>query len=320
MSDVSIIHAQPRHKSRHVFGRFVCFFWVIPVFGILFASKPAVSQEFRCTVSINTRALTGSDFEHLNDLKQQIEEYLNDRSWTDDSFQREERIQCNITITFTGANITGIDQFTARLTIGLLRPIYGTPTSTTVFQYQDDNWTFEYDRNQSLFYDPERYHPLGSIIDFYANVMLGYDYDTFSDLGGSIYLERARRIAEIANGAGAAGWNAISDDRNRGALIDQLLDPRMQVFRSAMYTYYLNGLDLFLTDLRGSRDNVITVLETIKDVHEQMAINLPVELFFAAKKQELAAVFEDSSVASEAYGLLLEVDPQNASTYDRLVQ
>ncbi len=283
-------------------------------------SPAAFGQEFRCTVDINTRALTGSDFTHLNDLNQQIEAYLNDRSWTNDTYQREERIQCTITITFTGANTSGIDQFTARLTIGSQRPIYGTPTSTTVFQFQDQNWSFAYDRNQSLFYDPERYHPLASMLDFYANMMLGYDYDTFSELGGSPYFERARRVAEIANGAGAAGWNALSDDRNRGALIAQLMDPRMQAFRTAMYTYYLNGLDMFLLDLREARSNILDALDTIREVHEQMAINLPIELFFSAKKEELTAVFENSSVGSQAYGILLEVDPQNAGTYDRLVQ
>lgn len=278
------------------------------------------AQELNCSVSINTRALTGSDFSHLESLKQQMEGYLNERAWTDDTYQPEERIQCNLSVNFTAANTSGIDVFTAKLSVGSLRPIYGAPTPTTTFQYIDESWQFEYDRNQSLFYDPARYHPLASMLDFYANIILGYDYDSFSELGGTVYFERARKVAELANSMGAAGWNAVSDERSRAALVTQMLDPRMVEFRRSMYRYNLQGLDLFLANLQQARQHVLDALSAIKTIHEQMPVSLPIELFFSAKKQELTAIFEDSNFSSRAYGVLLEIDPQNAGTYDRLIQ
>lgn len=296
---------------------FVLLFLAIPAW---IHPSPASAQEFQCTATVNARALTGTDYSHLERLKQQIEEYLNDRAWTEDTFLPEERIQCALTLTFTSANTSGIDVFAAKLSVGSTRPIYGAPTPTTIFQYIDENWQFEYDRNQSLFFDPERFNALTSMLDFYAFVMLGYDYDTFSELGGTRHFERARRIAEIANSVGASGWNPVADERNRAALISRMLDPRMQDFRKAMYKYNLQGLDLYLTNLTVARQNIFDALTAIKGVNEQMALSLPVNLFFAAKQQELTAIFEGSNFSSRAYGLLLEVDPQNAGTYDRLVQ
>ncbi len=316
-----IQQAEKPSKTRHGAGGLGPLFVLLLLTGTaLVPTTRAFAQELQCSVTVNARALTGSDYSHLDRLKQQIEEYLNDRAWTEDTFLPEERIQCTLTLTFTSANTSGIDVFAAKLSVGSVRPIYGAPTPTSIFQYIDENWQFEYDRNQSLFFDPERFNALTSLLDFYAYVILGYDYDTFSELGGTRHFERARRIAEIANAAGASGWNPVADERNRAALISRMLDPRMQDFRKAMYKYNLQGLDLFLTNLTVARQNVLDALTSIKAVNEQIPTNLPVSLFFAAKKQELTAIFDGSNFSSRAYGLLLEVDPQNAGTYDRLVQ
>lgn len=287
---------------------------------ILVGALPLQAQEFNCTVQIDTKALSGSDFSHLGQLKDQVEEYLNGRAWTNDTFQPEERIQCSVTITFLSANTQGIDRFTARMTLGISRPIYGSPNLSEVFRMIDENWQFAFDRNQSLFYDPERYDPLSSTLDYWAYVMLGYDYDTFSELGGTPYFEAARKVRDIANTAGGLGWNAISDDRSRAAIVRDMLDPRMADFRRGLYTYHFDGLDLFLSDPVKARANTLDMLEKTQVVREDLPTSLVLDLFFTTKKDELTSFFVDSNVSSEAYGRLLAIDPSNASTYDRLLQ
>ncbi len=284
----------------------------------LIATVPLQAQELNCNVSVNYQQLQGSQYDYLRELEDQIRRYLNERRWTNDSFEEIERIDCTVQIFFESA-IT-LTRFRARLVLATRRPIYGTTQYTTVLQLSDPNWEFEYPQGTPLIFNPEQFHSLTSVLDFYAFVMLGYDYDTFSELGGTPFFEQARRIAELAQAAGASGWNQIGDDRSRVALITQLLDPRYRIVRQAYFRYHFEGLDRFIQDPEAARAVVLDVLRALEALHQEVARPYVMDLFFMAKYQELAAIFEGSRLAQEAFAMLSELDPSHLAEYNRMVQ
>jgi hypothetical protein len=281
------------------------------------AVHPAHAQELNCSVNVNYSQLSGSDFAYLDELQQRIREYLNERTWTEDRFLEYERISCSFQIIMTEA--ISLSEFRARLIVTSDRPIYGTAQSTTVLRLNDEDWRFEYSRGTPLVFDLDQYSPLTSVLDFYAYIILGYDYDTFSELGGTPYFEQARRIADRAQSAGGAGWSSVSNDRSRTDLIAELLDARFRPLRVAYRDYHLRGLDRFVDQTTPARQTVLDVVEQLRGLEQEVSRAYTIDLFFSTKYQELTAIFEDSSVSDRAYNLLSQADPSHSSTYNRLV-
>jgi hypothetical protein len=200
------------------------------------------------------------------------------------------------------------------------RPIYGTGQSSIILQIEDDGWQFDYPQGTPLISDPDRYDELTSVLDFYAHILLGYDYDTFSEFGGSDLFERARRISDIAKTTGGVGWQDLGADRSRTRLITEILDPRYRPLRKVYHSYHLGGLDRFVQETEAARNSVLSALEGLKplvDVNERSYV---VDMFFSAKYRELASIFERSTLASQAFDLLSDMDPAHLSTYDSMIQ
>ena len=281
-------------------------------------ASTAAAQELDCAVNVDDRALTGNDYDFLDDLEEQIEEYMNERAWTQDRFRDFERIDCDLQVIVTEA--PSLTRFRARLVLATRRPIYGTPQFSTVAQFSDSDWEFTYAQGTPLTYRPDRYDPITSLLDFYAYLILGYDYDTFAPLGGTEYFERARTIAERAEGLGAPGWTSFAGDEGRVQLIEGLLDPRYEPLRQAYSAYHLGGLDRFVMETEEAREAVLGVLETLQELDQATRRGYPLDVFFNTKYQELADVFLDSPVAPQAYDLLSEVDPSHLDQYNRLIE
>ena len=278
-------------------------------------SRTAAAQELNCTVSVDYSALSGSEYTFLDELKNKVEEYLNDEAWTDDRFQDFERIDCSVEIFFQEA--TSLTDFRAQLVVAARRPIYATTQQTTVVRLRDASWEFSYTKGEPLVHDTERYDALTSVLDFYAHLLLGYDYDTFSREGGTPHFEEARRIADLAQSAGAAGWTEVGG-QGRVSLITQLLDARYRPLREAYFRYHLSGLDRFVDETTAARQAVLRALQSLQTLEGEVSSRYVLDIFFASKYQELAALFEDSSLASQAYALLSQLDAAHLSEYDRL--
>lgn len=280
---------------------------------------PAFGQELDCRVQVDISQLSGSEFSFLEeDLEPDIREYLNARNWTEDDYRAYERISCSMQIIILES--ISLSEFRARLVVTSRRPIYGTSQSTVVMRVNDSNWEFEYGRGTSLNYDLNRYNSLTSVLDFYANLILGYDYDTFSPLGGTPYFERARTVADQAEGAGGAGWSSIGTEQNRAQLISNLLDQRHQPLRRAYYNYHLNGLDRFVEETEAARKSMLEVLRTLSELNQQLSRSYALDLFFSTKYEELTAFFANSDVSSQAHDLLMQIDPSHSTEYNKLVE
>lgn len=277
------------------------------------------AQEFDCEVNLNARQISGSAYDYLPELTSDIENYINSYRWTNDTYQEHERIQCSMQIVLTG--VDSDFNYTAEVVLSARRPIYNTIQQTVQLLITDNNWRFHYPRNKSLLHDDLQFDTLNSFLDFYANIMLAYDYDTFAELGGTSYLNRAQNIFDLGQNAGSQGWGrSIGAQRNRFGLINDLSNPAYEDLRRASYIYHRLALDRFTTTPNQARQSALEALNLIRDAKRVTSNNYLFDLFFGSKYTEIVAMFRGAPAEqrTEAYTLLREADPANSSEYEKL--
>ena len=277
------------------------------------------AQEFNCEVNINDRQISGSSYDYLSELPMDIENYINNYRWTNDTYQEHEQIQCSMQIVLTG--VDSDFNYTAEVVLSAYRPIYNTIQQTVQFLITDNNWRFHYPRNKSLLHDDLQFDTLSSFLDFYVNIMLAYDYDTFSELGGTPFLNRAQNIFDLGQNSGSQGWGrSIGAQRNRYGLITDLSNPAYQDLRRASYIYHRLALDRFTTTPHQARQSALEALNLIRDTKRVTSNNYLFDLFFGSKYTEVVAMFRGAPAEqrTEAYTLLREADPANSSEYEKL--
>ena len=286
------------------------------------AAPLARAQELNCVVTVSRAQVSGPEYVFLDDLQTEISRYLNARAWTDDVYDARERIDCSVQVSIVQA--VSLSQFSAQIVVQASRPIYGTAQRSTTLLLRDSDWAFNYTRGQALIYDPNRFDSLTSVLDFYALILLGVDYDTFAPLGGTPFLERARQVAELgrADGTGAAvGWGRdISEDRSRFTLVQELLDPTFDPVRRAFYTYHYDVLDHFLVEQAPAWEATVEFLRELNALYLQLnQRRYAMDLFFNARYQELTQLLREAPQRNEAYSLLAVMDAAHLATYDALV-
>lgn len=282
-------------------------------------AETATAQEFNCDVTLNTRQISGSAYEYVTELEQKLEAYINENRWTDDRYQEHERIRCQLQIVLTGVD----EQFnyTAEAFFSVRRPIYNTIQETVSIVLSDNNWRFGYPRNKNLIFDELQFDDLTSFIDFYMYVILGYDYDSFSRLGGSRYYSQAQDIFDLGRNSNAQGWGrSIGSQRNRYGLISDIRNPNYQPLREAIYRYHRWGLDLFTINNRRSIEEVVGVVKILEEAKRRTSNNYLFDIFFDTKYNEIVAVLQSANVETrlEAYNMLRDVDPAHSTAYERL--
>lgn len=282
------------------------------------ASSVQAGQIFEVSVSINTAQISTTDYDYLDELELLIKEYLEMNSWTEDRFEEMERIRVNIQVIINSAEGR---RFQATMLLSTERPIFNTVQVTPLLLINDTNWSFELSRSQTLLHDPFQYHDIASVLDYYANLILGFDYDSYSELGGNDYFRAALRIAEMGQTSGS-GWTSTGTRRSRHDLVTQLLNPNYEDYRKAIYRYHRHGLDLFTQDPQTARDNILEAFELIHQSQRMTTARYPFELLFTAKHREFRAVFmeADTERRLDAYNILVTIDDSRISEYERLQQ
>ncbi|MDZ7771551.1 MAG: DUF4835 family protein [Balneolaceae bacterium] len=284
----------------------------------LTAAQQASGQELEVSVDLDYSSITSGSTDYLDNLPSEIEQYLNDTDWIAADYEPRERIEVTLQITLLG--VDNDYNFDANLVVRSQRPIYNSLQSTTVLLFNDQNWTFRYMPNRTLIHDELRFDPLTTLLDFYAYLLLGLDYDTFEELGGSDHYSQAQNLVSLAQSGDSPGWERSGSQRNRAQIVTNLLNPSYRSFREALYRYHRLGIDRFLDEPEEARRSVLQALRTLQENSSSTTGDLLFDLFFTAKYRELASVFEDGSaqVRREAYQLLSELDPGHLGTYERL--
>ena len=199
----------------------------------IFSAATADAQELNARVNINYSSLSNTPTPVFQALQKDVTAFLNEHRWTNHTYDVNEKIECNVMITITDFN--GVDKFIGTIQINQSRPIYYTSYNSPLltFKESDNKLVFNYREGEPLEYiENHATSNLVQVLAYYAYIILGYDYDTFSPLGGSEYFKKALRVALTSQSAGFEGWSAADNKQNsRYNLVDALLDKRFENLR-----------------------------------------------------------------------------------------
>lgn len=290
---------------------------------VLFTALPlsVFSQELNCAVSINATQIQTSDAGIFKDMENAIEQFMNGRKWTNDTYKNHEKILCNFLITIT--KMPAIGSFSASVQVQSARPVYNSTYTSLLFNFADREWEFEYIESMPLEYNDNTFTSnLTSMLAYYAYLMIGLDYDSFSELGGTPYFQRALAVVNNAQQSNLPGWQAIGSNRNRYWMVENLNNPQMTNLRKAIYNYHRLGLDTFESNPDESRQVILNGLREIKKVRDVNPNSILVVSFFDAKGKEISNIFSDGNiqVRRQAYDIVTAIDPSNRTTYEKMIQ
>jgi hypothetical protein len=246
---------------------------------------------------------------------------MNTRKWTNDTYKNHEKINCNLLITIS--KMPSIGSFSASVQVQSARPIFNSNYTSLLFNFADREWEFEYIESLPLEYNDNTYTSnLTSMLALYAYLIIGIDYDSFSELGGTPYYQRALSVVNNAQQSNLPGWQAIGSNRNRYWIVENLNNPQMVDLRKAIYTYHRQGLDKFEESPDESRQIILNGLKDIKKVRDVNPNAILVVSFFDAKGKELANIFSDGNIQirRQAYDIITAIDPSNRSSYEKILQ
>lgn len=291
---------------------------------ILLITATGFGQELNCQVSFTTDArleITTTEKEIFEQLKQTINDMMNNTKWTKDKFKVEERINCQLQLQINSIPTPGT--YSGSLQIQSSRPVFNGSYNTTLFNFQDDDIMFTYSRNALLVYAPNQFRDnLTSILAFYAYFIIGMDYDSFSLKGGTPYFTEAQQIVTNAQASGAAGWKSNeTGKRNRYWLADNILQQLFEPLRECNYEYHRKGLDMMYTDQDAARKSVYTALTKLNKVSATRPNSINILSFAQAKLLELKSMYSGAPPAekTEVVNLLKKLDPANSSKYEAIL-
>jgi hypothetical protein len=290
----------------------------------VFTLNKSQAQELNCQVSVINSPklqLSATDLEVLKDMENNIYEFMNTTRWTKDIFEIEERINCSVLITITQKDN---DNMSGKIQVQSTRPVFNSSYNTTVFNTIDPDFNVTYLRNTTLLFSIEQYrNNLTSILGFYAFMILGYDYDTFSFEGGGQYFEYAQTISNLAKNSGDAGWAASSGKRrNRYWLVDNALQSLFKPLRKAYYIYHREGLDNMYNNPVEARKKILEALKQVDKVQRARPGNFNIQVFMNAKSDELINIFSQAEMAEKnaVVNILKRLDPSSSSKYQDILK
>ncbi|MES2513271.1 MAG: DUF4835 family protein [Bacteroidota bacterium] len=278
------------------------------------------SQELNCQVSVVSVQVQGTTEKQIFDqLQKSIFEFMNNTKWTKDNFTINERIDCSILINVT--NKLSADDYLATIQIQSRRPVFKSSYFSPTINYIDDNFSFKYQQFQQLEFNLNTFqNNITSVLAYYAYLILANDYDTYSNLGGTEYFQKAQLIVGNAQSANETGWKSFDSNKNRYWIVENALQPVFQPIRECMYKYHRLGLDIMFDKPDEGRKEILKSLDLLTGVYKNRPASFPMEIFFNAKVTEVVNIFSKGAPdeKGKAVEILTNVDPANSTKYFKI--
>ncbi|MGE5521706.1 MAG: DUF4835 family protein [Candidatus Dadabacteria bacterium] len=299
---------------------------IVWVFVILITQvSHAQELQGKFTIMAN-RVSTQVDKRVFQTLQTALTNFINNRKWTSDAYQPQEKIKCNFMLTIDqdlGSNV-----YKASLTVQSARPVYSSTYESPIINFQDNDVVFKYIEYQPIEFNENRIQgndPLAAnitaVVAYYVNIILGMDYDSFSPRGGDPYFQKAQYIVTNApESQPITGWKAFDGLRNRFKLIEGLVDSRYTLVHDAVYSYYKAGLDNFYDNEAAARTSILKAVGYLNKVNQDNPNSMVLQFFFLGKSNELVKIFSkaDQLTKTQARDLLVKLDLTNANAYKEL--
>lgn len=289
---------------------------------LLSLSLTARAQELNAKVSINSQKISNTKgSEVFEELKTRIQDFLNDKQWTELQFKNEERINCSFNITINKWTDT-TNEFECTLLMSSTRPVFNSSYNTTVWSVKDENFHFNFKQSDQLEYSPEDIHNnLVAMLAYYAYMIIGMDMESFSLKGGQKFLETAEDIVSKSQPLGYEGWAAFDDSKNRFGLLNDYLDGALEGMRILMYEYHRKGLDQMTDNQEKGREAILKTLDNLDAAHKARTMSSVPLLFTEYKRDELINIFSGKGTGQErtrVYDILFSIDPSSASKLEKI--
>lgn len=279
------------------------------------------AQELNCRVIVNAQQVQTTERGIFQDMEREFAQFLNNTKWTNDTFDEEEVINCNLLINIS--EMPSIGLFNATVQVLSSRPVHGTSYETVLLNFADRDWTFEFVQSQPLQFNENTFTSnITSLLAYYAYIIIGMDYDSFSELGGEPFYEKAFNIVNNAQQANFAGWQQFNSVRNRYWLVENLRNPQLEPVRKALYAYHISGLDIMIDQKEEAEANILAALADVQRANRARPRSILTITFMDAKSSELTQLFGETSLAKrrQAYNLLNSIDPARSDEYRALIE
>jgi len=288
---------------------------------VLLINNQLIAQELRCNISISAQKIQGANRTMFETMQSDLYEFMNNRKWTDHQYSMDERIECSFFINLDEQ--ISSDEFKGSIQVQARRPVFGSSYETILLNIKDNDFHAKYIEYQTLeFNETSNKDNLTNILAYYAYVILGMDYDSFSPEGGTEYFQKAQTIVNNSQNAREKGWKAYESERNRYWLVENILNKSYSGFRSCTYQYHRQGLDLMADKAPEGRMAIAESLKSIQKVFRSRPSLYILQVFFDAKSDELVNIFSKSfpDERNRVTVILNEVDPSNGSKYEKILK
>ena len=248
---------------------------------------------------MNHSKVQGTNTSVFDDLEKNITEFLNNRRWTGQQYEENERINCSFNITINKYD-DARGSFTGSLLLMVIRPVYNSSYTTVEYSVKDEDFDFTYHEFDKLEFRVDQINnDLTAMLGYYAYLIIGIDNDTMSPEGGTTSLKTALDIANSAQNLNGKGWKTTGSDHNRYAIINDMLDGSMEPFRKMQYTYYREGLDVMAENSENGRNKISEAIKLLDEAHKNKRLSKLPQLFTEYKRDELVNIYQGQGTSQE---------------------
>ena len=298
-----------------VFSMMLMLFFIVP---------KSAAQELEAKININHNQIQGTDASIFDNLQQTLEQFVNERQWTNLKFQKNERIQCSFNVTVTKYD-KNTNTFTCKAQVQANRPVYNSAYTTTLYNNVDNDFTFQFAQFDQLEFNEENIdNQLTALFAYYAYLIIGINLDSFAPMGGEDILQRCMNLTNNAQNLNYPGWKSFDNDRNRFAIINDYLDGGMAPFRQLQYDYYRKGLDEMATNAERGRTEITTALEqNLKKCHEDKPLSRLPQIWTDYKRDELVNIYKGKGTQKEkesVYEILFSINASQSNSWNKIKQ
>lgn len=292
--------------------------YVVTLLLIMLSLPVLVAQELNCRVVVNSDKIQGTNKEVFNTLQTAISEYMNDTKFSSVQLSTVERIEC--TLQFIVSEYTD-ERMVCQLQVQSRRPVYNSSYTSTLINFQDNEVEFNYKEYDPLVFSTSTYeNNLTCILNFYAYLILGIDFDSFILYGGDQFFEMARTMVQLGQSTQEPGWKAFENNRNRSAILSAFVEPTTKPFREMWYNYHRKGMDEMVLGASKSRSTIGKSLATLTTLYSATPSSVLFPMFKEAKFDEIISIYSKASTneKSDMYDLLINIYPSDNRILEKI--
>ena len=283
------------------------------------------AQELNCNLQINSSQIQIANKQVFETLQKELNDFMNNRHWTSGVYSVAERIDCNFMITIQSY---ADNVFSTELQVQARRPVYNSSYNTSTFNFKDEHFNFTYVEFDPIDINTTTYESnLTAVLAYYAYIIIGLDLDSYSKLGGTECFRQAENIVNLmqskSDQSEALGWKAFESNRNRYALINNLMDERFRKYREFFYTYHRQGLDEMVSNVSNARAKIAEGLPILREINRMQPSAVAIQTFLDSKNEEIINLFSKKGTTKEkndVYEIMTDVNPTLTSRYEAIKQ